>query len=104
MPIVEIPKSGDPLSQGDILKGIPLFGTTSEWSRAAAGVTKSVGCLVLSRPCNLVNKKQFAVAAIEAYEHAHPTAQLSTLNAFKVFNESIRDGDRTPDRFYLGQI
>jgi hypothetical protein len=64
MPIIESALPTAPLSQGDLLSGVPLFVTnkSDEASRTAHRL-----CLVLSRPCVALRKAIVVVAAVEKY-------------------------------------
>lgn len=103
MPIIEPPIPGAPLSQGDILKGIPLFfskrGAGASWE---CGSDKKNLCLVLSRQCVVEHKKLVTVAAIDKYSNNTPDGQ--DFKGALLFLENLRDGNKSPDLFYLGQL
>jgi hypothetical protein len=107
MPIIEpLPNPQAPLSQGDILKGVCLCFTKRVWKGGGGEPGKLDGnslCLVLSRPCVALRDEYLVVAAIEKYKTSPPGKFDSYEEAKEFFNE-IRDGLKTPDQFYLGQI
>ncbi len=105
MPIIEVPETSLPLSQGDILEGIALFVTRKSWE-SDGGVsqrTEHRHCLVVSRPCVAVHKPKVLVAAIEKYSNDPPNDFESFEEACE-FHTSIRDGTTAPDQFYIGQL
>jgi hypothetical protein len=99
MPIVvPLSNSDQPLSQGDLLKGIPLFASATDGSAAAHTAPY---CIVISRPCVALNKAQVVVALVER------TKERPKLNTYKEaleFFEDLRDGKGRPDMFYIGQL
>lgn len=103
MPIVVPP--GDPLaplSQGDLLKGVPLFSSAKLDAETPVAVQyPSAYCLVISRPCVALNKARVLVAAIERTKE---WPKLDTYEEAVEFFESLRDGKNRPDMFYLGQL
>lgn len=102
MPIVvPVPDPEAPLSQGDILKGVPLFRTSSS-EPAAAVACASPFCLVISRPCVTLHKGRIVVAEVAPYAKERP--QFETFDEAKEFYDDVRDGKSSPDRFYLGQL
>lgn len=105
MPIVELPRAGSPLSQGDILEGVPLYATQNGWLDSGGEPAKAPHkmCLVLSRPCAIDHKAHIVVAGIEKYPDEVP----KTIDSFEKvlsFLTGARDGIRAPDLFYLGQL
>jgi len=58
--------------------------------------------MVVSRPCVPAHKPHVIVASIERVRGEVPRG-LDTLEKVVQFLEVVRDGDRNPDRFYLGQ-
>ena len=123
MPIIEIPPNDSPLSQGDILRDISLYLTGEDWASEGGGADQlqdAVACLVISRPCVLVNKPQIVVAAIHRFlaqplrtskqpeqrnEREKDKEQEGSL--FKdhcTWFDFLRDGVSMPDRFYLGRL
>lgn len=101
MPIIESVSETEPLSQGDVLKGVKLFSTDS--SGEGPVQSKATYCLVLSRPCVVAHKVLLTVAAIEEFK-------FSIANTVESFDEmlavmtSIRDASQSPDVFYLGAL
>jgi len=79
MPILFVPNEDAPLSQGDILKGLRLYSTGSNWDdpREPGGSAERNKryelCLVLSRPCVLEHKQEFLVAPVHAVREDPPT-------------------------------
>ena len=104
MPILIEVSEDAPLNQGDILKGVSLFETDSDWAQGGgeARRMKSPVCMVLSRPCAVLHKPQMVVASIECVKGETPRG-VDTLAKVKQFLEQLRDGFNSPDRFYLGQ-
>ena len=100
MPIIEPISSSAPISQGDFLSDLPLFvsSKSGESRRAPHRI-----CLVLSRPCNAIRDSKLVVAAVEKYPDSVPR-DLDSFDKVLDFLESIRDGRKTPDLFYVGQI
>lgn len=105
MPIIELPKSGAPLTQGDILKGITLFSTKEGWLEKGGEHEKAPFkmCLVVSRPCVIAHKQHITVAGIEKYPDQVPKT-IDNFDKVMSFLTGIRDGIRAPDQFYLGQL
>jgi hypothetical protein len=105
MPIIELARTDAPLTQGDILSGVPLY-LTGEGSAETGGESARSPaklCLVLSRPCVAAHKKQVVVAAIEKYPDNTPRG-LDSFDKVLDFLTSVRDGGWSPDLFYLGQL
>jgi hypothetical protein len=100
MPIIDLVPSTDPLSQGDLLSGLPLF-VTNESEQSAK--TKHAFCLVLSRPCAAIRRPNVIVAAVDQYPDDVPR-DLDSFDKVLRFLTTTRDGVLTPDLFYLGQI
>ena len=104
MPIVERPVADAPLTQGDILKGIPLFITSGAWTdRPDVRKQPFEFCIVVSRPCAIAHKKHITVAGIARYPAAQPKG-IATLDDLLIFLTGARDGLTTPDVFHLGQV
>jgi hypothetical protein len=105
MPILDLPSDDAPLTQGDVLKGLPLYATGANWGQSAnaESLVKSPLCLVISRPCALANKDKFIVAEIERNVEDAPR-DTKTFGDVRGFLDTLRDGLGTPDRFYLGQM
>jgi hypothetical protein len=103
MPIIVAP--GDPLApltQGDLLKDVPLFVSGALDTDAPSAVLHKVAyCLVMSRPCVALNKERVVVAAVERTKER---PQLKTFNEAGTYFENLRDGKSRPDMFYLGQL
>jgi len=104
MPILIEVSDDAPLNQGDILTGISLFQTDSDWTKDGgdARQAKSPVCMVLSRPCAVLHKPQIIVAAVECIKGETPK-EANTFAKVMLFLEKLRDGFGSPDRFYLGQ-
>jgi hypothetical protein len=105
MPIIERPRSGSPLSQGDILKEITLFLTADEWGEGGGRPEKSphrLG-LILSRPCVIEHKNTVIVASVQKLKD-NPPRDANTFETVLSFLIGLRDGPESPDVFYLGQI
>ena len=60
-------------------------------------------CLVLSRPCAAIHKPHVVVAGIGKYVDNVPR-KVESLEEVAHFLTGMRDGWRTPDLFYLGQL
>jgi len=105
MPIIQpVHESIAPLTQGDILKGVCLFSTKNSWSNGGeCAPTSNTLSLVLSRPCVAAHGAWVVVALIQQYKNKLP-AEFSSYEAALDFFTTIRDGQTTPDQFYLGQI
>ncbi len=105
MPIIETPHHDLPLSQGDILRGISLFATPKSWlhEEVTAKRTPHSLCLVLSRPCNVQHKAAIVVAAVERFSDSIPK-EIESFDEMLDFLSAMRDGERSPDVFYLGQL
>ena len=109
MPILDAPNEDAPLSQGDVLKGLRLHSTGSDWDDQktpggnAEWARRYELCLVLSRPCVLEHKDEFLVAPVHAVQEQSPT-DVTSLAEAEHFLTNVRDGKSCPDRFYLGQI
>lgn len=105
MPIVEVPKTNGPLKQGDVLQGIKLFTTKEPWGDDGGSSVKTEHnlCLITSRPCNLANKAYANVVGVRKWPDATPKG-LDSFEKTLDFLTTFRDGDRSPDVFYLGQL
>jgi hypothetical protein len=106
MPIIQpVNDPSTPLSQGDILKGVCLFSTKKSWAPNGGepAPTPNTLSLVLSRPCVAAHGASIVVALIEQYKNKAPV-EFSSYEAALDFFTAIRDGQTTPDLFYLGQI
>lgn len=105
MPIIEPIASSEPLNQGDLLRGVKLFltGKTDTLSGGESVSSKSDHCLVLSRPCVIAHKKSVIVAAVDKFQSSTPK-EIDTLDRALKFLTQLRDGNETPDVFYLGQL
>ncbi len=106
MPIVvPVLDSNTPLSQGDLLKGVPLFQTGKPSGAKFEPVScKAPYCLVISRPCVTSHKDRVVVAAVEPYKNDEIKKSLGSFDALKEFYADVRDGKSSPDQFYLGQL
>ena len=105
MPILETPNPNAPLTQGDVLNEVVLHSTSSNWDEngGRAESRKIQLSLVISRPCVAAHKSQVVVAAIGCRTE-RPPADVDSFEQIRSFLTGIRDGNSSPDRFYLGQI
>jgi hypothetical protein len=106
MPILEALPVDVPLDQGDLLRGVKLCltGKTDTVEGGECAAMKTNYCLVLSRPCVIAHKPTIVVAAVEQYKDSSAPPQVNTFSRMKLFLEELRDGARSPDQFYLGQL
>ncbi len=104
MPIVE-QATDAPLNQGDILRGVTLFATENGWNEKGGDAAKAPFkmCLVLSRPCVIAHKLSVVVAGIEKLPDQIPK-ELDSFHKILDFLTDMRDGGRSADTFYLGQL
>jgi len=106
MPIIE-PAATDQeqLLQGDVLRGVNLYTTAASWEGDGGRHRKAPQslCLVLSRPCVATHKGVVVVAGVEKYADGVPRDANSFVRV-REFLSDTRDGLRSPDRFYLGQL
>jgi hypothetical protein len=100
MPIIERADDSSPLTQGDVLSGVPLF--TTDINNQPE---KSNGdyCLVLSRPCVVARKPAVTVVRVKKFTVNLPR-DVESFRDFLDFLTDMRDGANTPDVFYLGHI
>jgi len=107
MPLLEPASATPPLSlnQGDLLCGLTLHVTSCTDGRDGEAIAskKAKHALVISRPCVLGHKPSMIVAAVERLPDATP-ASIDTLSKAKDFLTKLRDGDESPDVFYLGHF
>jgi hypothetical protein len=106
MPIIEPVAKELPLSQGDLLQGISLYATGSNWGASggeSVQTAKSGLCLVVSRPCVARNKEHVTVVEVEQVRLDVPE-EAKTFDDMTRFFSAIRDGAKTPDRLYLGEL
>jgi hypothetical protein len=105
MPMIEAPKPGSPLSQGDILRDINLFATGEAWRAQNGTAMRSPRslCVILSRPCAIEHKTSVIVAGIDKLPDS-PPREADTFKRILSFLTNLRDGTSSPDVFYLGQI
>ena len=99
MSILVSSNTEDNLAQGDLLKGIKLFSTNVE-----SGDAELLPCqyaMIISRPCNVSNKKHLVVAPVLKLKE--PTNDIDFDSILKTLN-AFRDGLASPDRFYLGHL
>ncbi len=103
MGLIFEPEADAPLRQGDILEGVALYQTADDGEEAVPVDVDYV--LVLSRHCNAVRKSAVIVAAITEVtpEDFAKLSELS-LDETRRYLAAVRDGDGTPDRFYLGPL
>lgn len=92
------------MSQGDILQGIRLFHTRSDWSKDGGETSfdHHPYSMVVSRPCVAKNDTTLTVVAI-VKALTKPKA-VETFDDAKFFLREMRDGLNSPDSFYLGQL
>jgi hypothetical protein len=108
MGILEHVNTDEPLTQGDILRGLKLFVTGPDWSLEGGSVEEVADaqyCMVVSRPCVCVygHKGQIVVVSVEEFRVSVPVT-VQTLDNYRKFFSLLRDGKDMPDRFYLGII
>lgn len=108
MSILELVAPSSPLSQGDLLCNIVLHITSANGEPKV--LTKITNALILSRDCNVSNKGKIVVAAVSSV-NLELSLLKDTANSreknFQIIRDKIiamRDGDESPDRFYLGSI
>jgi hypothetical protein len=82
-----------------------LFATKDGWNEKGGEAAKAPFklCLVVSRPCVVVNKPQITVAGIEKYSDDAPK-EANTFGKVLDFMTGARDGVTSPDVFYLGHL
>jgi len=113
MPIVVLPRRGDPLNQGDILKGLvfPALGVDEKLTTA----TDAKYLMVVSRPCRAIREKFVVVAAVAVSRldlslvKAKMAGKSSdgeppSLDRMRRYLAGIRDGGQSSDDFYLGNL
>jgi len=105
MPIIEQHVDGQPLNQGDLLRGVKLFltGKADALNGGESVLSKSDHCLVLSRPCVTAHKSSVIVASVEKWSSQTP-AEINTFDKARKYLTLLRDGNDSPDVFYLGQL
>ena len=105
MPILRIPQNNEPLTQGDVLSGLHVYASGNDWNvgGSAEYLEEYDLSLVLSRPCVVTHKRQVIVAAVKAIIEDVP-AEVETFDNVRAFLHQLRDGHKSPDRFYLGQV
>jgi len=105
MPIIEPHVTGQPLNQGDLLRGVKLFltGKAEALNGGESVLSKSDHCLVLSRPCVTAHKSSLIVASVEKWSSQTP-AEINTFDKARKYLTLLRDGNDSPDVFYLGQL
>ena len=108
MPLLHPARDAEPLKQGDVLKDVQLYSATADGSPAGLA---SPYCLVLSRNCNAFRDKFILVVAIEpaaaeSFEKItrNDAGGLDKLDTVRRRYDALRDGDRRPDTFYVGEI
>lgn len=115
MPIVFDPEPTDPLSQGDILEGVPLVSTTADGGVQAL---KSAKALVITRPCQALRADMITVAAVIPWKldlnatrrrsddpkSPATDAEGATLHRTRRLLAAVRDGGEYADYFYLGNL
>jgi len=105
MPIIEPHAPDAPLNQGDLLQDVKLFLTSvaDNFDGGMSAPVKLKYCLVLSRPCVIAHKSTVLVAGVDNFRTSAPP-EIDSFRKAKHFLEKLRDGDGTPDQFYLGQL
>lgn len=104
MGLLQDSDTASPLMQGDILKDVALY-ETSEDGEFATPVEGVDHVLVLSRNCNALRHTTVSVAAItELTPGSFETIGDMSLGEARRRLAAVRDGDGTPDRFYLGEL
>jgi hypothetical protein len=103
MPIL-LPAQADnqPMEQGDVLGEIQTY-VADHMSSDPAPIMDEGLVLVISRPCNALRSKRLVVAEVVKRSLAGLKGA-ETLREIKVFFVTVRDGDGTPDTFYLGEL
>src|SRR5271156_1518972 len=91
-----------PLEQGDVLDGIQTY-VADHTSSDPAPIMDEGLVLVISRPCNALRSKRVVVAEVVKRSLAGLKGA-ETLREIKDFFVTVRDGDGTPDTFYLGEL
>ncbi|MEI8257821.1 MAG: hypothetical protein WCJ30_19265 [Deltaproteobacteria bacterium] len=89
------------LAQGDLLKNVPLFVTASD---GEPEVEQNCHALVLSRDCVALHKGKVVAATVRVSQLEFPAPEDATFGSVLDLLTAIRDGDGTPDRFYLGSL
>ena len=105
MPIIERDFEHDPLEQGDLLRGVKLF-LTGKMDALCGGesvFSKTDHCVVLSRSCVTAHKGALIVAAVQKMPSQTPV-EIKTFDRALHFLTDLRDGNDSPDVFYLGQL
>ncbi len=102
MPIIETPIPGTPLTQGDVLTGVPLFVSAGTGDGPARKAPHKM-CMVVSRPCVVGHKPNVVVAAVEKMADSVPR-DVETFDEILRFLKRLRDAPDSPDIYYLGQI
>jgi len=90
------------LEQGDVLADIQTFVADYTSSEPAPVLDEGI-VLVVSRPCNALRAKRVVVAEV-VKRSLSGLKGAETLRQFKDFFVAVRDGDGTPDTFYLGEL
>jgi len=105
MPIIEPVGPEESLTQGDVLRGTNLYITTGcENGVGGVATERPVNVsVVLSRPCHAVRGESLVVVGVQRISDRAP-AELKTFTQIRKFLEARRDGNTTPNLFYLGQI
>lgn len=99
MPIIDDQVQADsPLSQGDILKDVPLFVTGEDGNPVHQPGSL---CLVISRPCTAVRSRILSVAVIVQYPDVPKYA--NDFRKLKKTLTSLRDGISI-GKFFLGHL
>jgi hypothetical protein len=101
MPILKPAQSDAELRQGDVLCDVIRY--LADYRDNAAPAAEKGHVIVVSRPCNALRAQRIVVAPLKK-------RSLADLKEAKDISElldaytAIRDGDGTPDSFYVGEL
>ena len=109
MAIVYRPDENLPLSQGDILKNVPIVVASASGGLVAKA--QAVFALVVSRPCKALRDDFITVAPIVVWKldlkvalPAKTESVGASLNRMRRLLSGVRDGGELSDSFYLGNL
>lgn len=94
-----------PLKQGDILNGITL--SVYHFELGPSPLKNISMALVISRNCHAVRRSDISVVAVKPWGNdfiATIRKEEMGLDSARRHMASLRDGDGTPDTFYLGEL
>lgn len=104
MGLLTQPSTDAPLRQGDILKAVQLYETADDGD-GAAPVENAAYMLVISRHCNAFRNPAVLVVAITEVKPAvFDELAGKSLDSTRRALAALRDGDGSPDRFYIGPL